>query len=60
MYGQFKNRRTSVTDEQRPSRLVEASTPWLETHTDDIILEDRRIAVKNTAKAVAVKFWHSS
>lgn len=51
---QFKNGRTSLTDEQRPGRPVEVSTLSLETRIDDIIREDRRITVKTIAKKVAV------
>lgn len=51
---QFKNGRTSVTDEHRSGRPVEVSTPSLVTRIDNIIREDRRVTVELIAETVQV------
>lgn len=51
---QFKNGRDSVTDEHRPGRPVEVSTPSLENRIDDIIRADRRVTVEMIVEKVHV------
>lgn len=51
---QFKNGRTSVTDEQRSGRPKEVSTPALESRIDNMIREDRRVTVEQMAENLQV------
>lgn len=53
-FTEFRCGRTSTTDAERPGRPIEVTTEEMVTKIHDIVLEDRRVKVREIAKKVSI------
>jgi len=53
-YNEFKRRRTSIFNEERPDRPIEVTTEDMVNKIHDIVLADRRVKIREIANIVKI------